>query len=231
MAAGAIVCLVAVAQALPGGVSEALAGARAAGKMRIFDFSLDPTRPFTLWAGIIGGGFLTLATHGTDHYLVQRLLVARSQRDAAIGLTLSGFLVLAQFILFMALGGTNFALMLAIARRGAVTIARPLRNPELRAYGMFLSILIAATALILWVWGAQMHDPLVGVTRDYSNPLRCLRDAAFNVTSLVTTTGYATADFQNWPKAAVVAIMMVVTLLTICFAALIYAYGRGRKTA
>jgi Na+/proline symporter len=102
--AGAIVCLVAVAQALPDGVSGALAAARAAGKLRVFDFSLDPTVPFTLWAGIVGGGFLTLATHGTDHYLVQRLLVARSQRDAALGLTLSGFLVLAQFVLFMVLG-------------------------------------------------------------------------------------------------------------------------------
>ncbi len=102
--AGAIVCLVAVAQALPDGVSAALAAARAAGKMQVFDLSFDPTTPFTLWAGIVGGGFLTLATHGTDHYLVQRLLVARSQRDAAIGLTLSGFLVMAQFVLFMVLG-------------------------------------------------------------------------------------------------------------------------------
>jgi SSS family transporter len=102
--AGALVCLVTVAQLVPGGVSGALAAAGAAGKTRVLDFSFDPTTPFTFWAGLIGGGFLTLATHGTDHYLVQRLLVARSQRDAAIGLTLSGFLVLAQFVMFMALG-------------------------------------------------------------------------------------------------------------------------------
>jgi Na+/proline symporter len=48
--------------------------------------------------------FLTLATHGTDHYLVQRLLVARSRRDASVGLVLSGFLVLVQFTLFLFLG-------------------------------------------------------------------------------------------------------------------------------
>jgi len=65
---------------------------------------LEWTRPYTLWAGIVGGAFLTLATHGTDHYLVQRLLVARSRRDASIGLVLSGFLVFAQFALFLLLG-------------------------------------------------------------------------------------------------------------------------------
>ena len=64
------------------------------GKLQVFDPSLDPTQPYTFWAGLIGGVFLTLATHGTDHYLVQRLLVARSRRDASIGLVLSGFLVL-----------------------------------------------------------------------------------------------------------------------------------------
>jgi Na+/proline symporter len=48
--------------------------------------------------------FLTIATHGTDHYLVQRFLVARSQRDAQIGLILSGLLVFAQFVLFLSLG-------------------------------------------------------------------------------------------------------------------------------
>ena len=108
--AGALVCLVAVIQLLPDGVAGAMAAARAAGKLQVIDTSFDPLRatwwaqPFTLCAGVIGGAFLTLATHGTDHYLVQRLLVAKSQRDAAIGLTVSGFLVMAQFALFLFLG-------------------------------------------------------------------------------------------------------------------------------
>ena len=93
--AGAIVCLVAVIHRLPdGGVGAAMAAASAAGKLALFDFSLDFRVPFTFWAGLVGGTFLTLATHGTDHYLVQRLLVARSQKDASAGLVLSGFLVM-----------------------------------------------------------------------------------------------------------------------------------------
>ena len=102
--AGAIVCLVAVIHRLPNGVGGAMAAASAAGKLALFNFSLDPRVPFTFWAGLIGGAFLTLATHGTDHYLVQRLLVARSQKDASTGLVISGFLVMAQFALFLFLG-------------------------------------------------------------------------------------------------------------------------------
>ena len=109
--AGAIVCLVAVIHRLPeGGVGAAMAAASAAGKLALFDFSLDFRVPFTFWAGLVGGTFLTLATHGTDHYLVQRLLVARSQKDASAGLVLSGFLVI-QFALFLFLGtlGAHYA--------------------------------------------------------------------------------------------------------------------------
>ena len=102
--AGALVCLVAVARLLPDGVGAAVAAAAAAGKLRVIDASWDLAQPYTLAAGIVGGVFLTLATHGTDHYLVQRLLVARSRRDASVGLVLSGFLVLAQFALFLFLG-------------------------------------------------------------------------------------------------------------------------------
>jgi SSS family transporter len=102
--AGAVVCLVAVVSRLPHGIAGALADAEAQGKLRALDLSLDPTVTYTLAAGVVGGLFLTLATHGTDHYLVQRVLVARSQREASRGLVLSGFLVFAQFALFLFLG-------------------------------------------------------------------------------------------------------------------------------
>jgi Na+/proline symporter len=102
--AGALVCVVAVIAALPDGVGGAMQAASAAGKLQVFDFAFDMSKPFTFWAGLLGGVFLTLATHGTDHYLVQRLLVARSQREASLALSLSGFIVFAQFVLFLFLG-------------------------------------------------------------------------------------------------------------------------------
>ena len=103
--AGAGIVAVGIIRVLPAGdVTSALSAAFEAGKMRVIDPTLSFGTTYTLWSGIIGGMFLTLATHGTDHYLVQRLLVARSARHASVGLVLSGFLVLAQFTLFLLIG-------------------------------------------------------------------------------------------------------------------------------
>jgi solute:Na+ symporter, SSS family len=107
--AGALVCLGAVIRALPGGVGGALDSARAAGKLQVLDFGFDLQQPYTFWAGLVGGAFLTLATHGTDHYLVQRLLVARNRQEAQLGLALTGPIVLVQFVLFLLLGTLMWA--------------------------------------------------------------------------------------------------------------------------
>ena len=101
---GALLILLAIVRRLPGGVAESLVSASAAGKLEVLNLSFDPAQAYTLWAGVLGGVFLTLATHGTDHYLVQRLLVARSARDAGRGLILSGFVVCGQFVLFLLVG-------------------------------------------------------------------------------------------------------------------------------
>ncbi len=106
--AGAGVILVTVSQVLPVGITAAAASLAEAGKLRVFDFSFDFTKTYTFWAGLIGGVFLTLATHGTDHYLVQRLLVARSVKAARTGLIVSGLIVAAQFAFFLFIGSLLF---------------------------------------------------------------------------------------------------------------------------
>jgi SSS family solute:Na+ symporter len=107
--AGAGVVFAALAARAEGGLAAALETAAAAGHLRVWDFTTDPARVYTFWAGLIGGIALTLATHGTDQYLVQRLLSARSARDASVGLVLSGFIVFAQFVLFLTIGALLFA--------------------------------------------------------------------------------------------------------------------------
>ncbi len=102
--AGAALVFVSLLAVIPGGWAEVVRTGSEAGKFRVFDLSLLWSRPYTLWAGIIGGVALTLSTHGTDQFLVQRLLAARSPREAARGLVLSGFLVFAQFVLFLVIG-------------------------------------------------------------------------------------------------------------------------------
>lgn len=103
-AAGAAAVGIAVYNRIDGGWPEIARVAGAAGKFAVLDLSFDFTRAYTLWAGICGGIALTLATHGTDQFLVQRLLAARSAREASRGLVLSGFLVFAQFIVFLLIG-------------------------------------------------------------------------------------------------------------------------------
>lgn len=76
-----------------------------------FNFSLpiDLTKTYTLWAGLLGGCFLTMSTHGTDQYLVQRYLCTDKPRHAAAALLSSGAIVLAQFIGFLLIGVLLFA--------------------------------------------------------------------------------------------------------------------------
>jgi Na+/proline symporter len=107
--AGALIVFFALLWQIPGGWGEVVRIGSAAGKFTVIDLSFDPKVAYTLWAGIAGGIALTLATHGTDQFLVQRLLSADSPKGAARGLVLSGFIVFAQFTLFLAIGAMLFA--------------------------------------------------------------------------------------------------------------------------
>ena len=91
------------------GLDEAIAAGSAADKFRLFDFSFDLTRNFTFWSGLIGGTFLTLSTHGTDQYLVQRYLCTDRPRSASKALLASGVVVLLQFAGFLFIGVLLFA--------------------------------------------------------------------------------------------------------------------------
>jgi len=90
---------------IPGGWTEVAHVAASAGdKLRVFHFALSATQKYTFWSGIIGGTFLTMASHGTDQTIVQRLLAARSERDSKRALLASGVIILVQFTLFLVIG-------------------------------------------------------------------------------------------------------------------------------
>ena len=74
-----------------------------------FSLPLDLTKTYTFWAGLIGGCFLTMSTHGTDQYLVQRYLCTDKPRRAALALLSSGAVVFAQFVGFLFIGVLLFA--------------------------------------------------------------------------------------------------------------------------
>ncbi|HZR63626.1 MAG TPA: sodium:solute symporter [Terriglobales bacterium] len=106
---GTVIGLVTIVHLVPGGWAHIEQLAAAGHKFQTFDFAWTLWKPYTFWAGLIGGTFLTMATHGTDQLIVQRLLAARNQRQSATALISSGAAILFQFWLFLLLGVMLFA--------------------------------------------------------------------------------------------------------------------------
>jgi SSS family transporter len=80
-----------------------------AGKTQLFDFGFASlsdliTSPYVFWTALIGGAIFAMASHGTDHLIVQRLLTCRNEADSKKALIASGFLVMVQFALFLWVG-------------------------------------------------------------------------------------------------------------------------------
>jgi SSS family transporter len=105
---GTLVGLFTILHFVPGGWSTIQQVAGEAGKFRVFDFSWNFYATYTFWSGLIGGAFLTTASHGTDQLIVQRLLAARNERQSKLALISSGVAVLAQFSLFLLVGTTLY---------------------------------------------------------------------------------------------------------------------------
>jgi solute:Na+ symporter, SSS family len=100
---GALFALWLIIQGCDGTWNEAMTRGWELGKFRWLD--LTPSlRSENLWVGLVGGAFLSLATHGTDQMMVQRYLSAKSLKDARLALLLCGPAVLLQFILFLMVG-------------------------------------------------------------------------------------------------------------------------------
>lgn len=101
---GAVVAMVAIQLAVPDGWSAVFEMSAAAGKLQVFDFTLDRSIPYTFFAGLFGGAALTMASHGTDQLIVQRLLTCTDLRSAQKALVGSGAVVIVQFVLFLMVG-------------------------------------------------------------------------------------------------------------------------------
>ncbi len=101
---GTLVGLATILHLVPGGWAAIHTAAASAGKLQVFDFRTSFWIPYTFWAGVIGGTFLTTASHGTDQLIVQRLLAARNQKQSVTALLSSGVAILFQFSLFLVVG-------------------------------------------------------------------------------------------------------------------------------
>ncbi len=107
---GTLVGLATILHLVPGGWPTVLRLAESAHKFRLFDTSFHLSTTYTLWSGILGGAFLTMASHGTDQLIVQRLLAARTEGESKLALMTSGAAVFFQFSLFLLIGVMLFVL-------------------------------------------------------------------------------------------------------------------------
>jgi len=101
---GSLVAAYMLITLIPGGWNEIYQAGSEAGKFQFVSFKWDFGLPFTFWAGVFGGTFLTMASHGTDQLLVQRLLTCKNEADSKKAIIFSGFVVLFQFALFLFIG-------------------------------------------------------------------------------------------------------------------------------
>jgi len=107
-------------------------------------------------------------------------------------------------IVFMALGGVNFALYYQLLRGRWRLVTR---DPELRLYfALITSGIVVVTVSLLM---ARQPLPLLDGTVVDPDVVGALRHSAFSVTSMATTTGYCTGDFGTWPALATGTLMFL----------------------
>ena len=96
---------------------------------------------------------------------------------------------------FMLLFGINFNLYYLLLLKNVRAVVK---SEELRAY---LGIVVGAIALIT-----------VNILHLYETPLRALRYAAFQVASIITTTGFVTANYELWPELSKTVILLLMII-------------------
>ncbi len=173
---GAVLAGLILLQLLPGGWQDLLTVGRQADKFVLLDFSTDWTRPYTIWAGLIGGAFFTMASHGADQLMVQRYLCSRSLREARLALVLSGIVVLLQFGLFLLIGVGLYVLH----AQGLLPLTDNIRNDEV--FGAFIVrslpmglvglVVAAVLAAAMSTLSSSLNSSANAFVTDFYRPLR-----------------------------------------------------------
>ncbi len=106
----AILAAIYLINLLPNGWTTVLQKAAEGDKLSIINFGFENgisgffSNPYTLIGGILGGAFLSMASHGTDQLIVQRLFATKNLKSAQKAIIGSGIIVIAQFAIFLVLG-------------------------------------------------------------------------------------------------------------------------------
>lgn len=112
---GAALALVILFQRIPAGLAAVGEYSNGVNKLALINWGFGCglkgffANPYTLIGSLIGGIFLSMASHGTDQLIVQRLLTTKTVKDSQKALIASGVIVIIQFTLFLLVGLMLFA--------------------------------------------------------------------------------------------------------------------------
>jgi SSS family transporter len=163
---GAVIAGAILVGHLPASVTTYLEVGTQADKFRLFDFSFEANKAYTFWAGLIGGAFFSMATHGADQIMVQRYLCARSLGQARTALVLSGIVVFLQFLLFLLIGIGLYALV----QTGGLSLSPGTKNDAV--FGQFI-----VTSLPVGVIGIVVAAVLAAAMSTLSSSLNSSANA------------------------------------------------------
>jgi Na+/proline symporter len=179
---GGISAIVLLGTLVNGGWGSIVSTAAAAGKLHAIDFYTGFDRPHTIFAGLIGGAFLSMASHGADQLIVQRLLSARTLRDAQRAIIGSGVVVILQFTLFLMIGVGLWVLYegRAFPKADDVFPTFILQHMPHGLLGLVLAAILAATmsthsGAINSLAAASTHDIYLPLTRRSPDDPQTLR--------------------------------------------------------
>jgi len=120
---GAAVCALVIGMNMLPDAGASVADLVEKGKLLIVN--INPGKGYTLWGGIIGGAMLSMASHGTDQLIVQRILSCKSTADSKKAMIGSGLVVFLQFVIFLFIGA-----MLYMVWNGASLEALSITKPD-----------------------------------------------------------------------------------------------------
>jgi solute:Na+ symporter, SSS family len=191
---GTIVGVGVILHYVPGGWAHIHQTAATYGKLRVFDFTPAFRKPYTFWAGLIGGSFFTIASHGTDQLIVQRLLAARNRRQSALALILSGVAIFFLFALFLLLGLMLFAYyLLPVSRFGTADRIYPTFIVTRMPHGISALLIAAILAAAMSNLSAALSALSSSTILDFYLRLRPQTDERRRMTlSRLTTVLWAT---------------------------------------
>lgn len=152
---GAVVALVYIVSALPGGLGEALSTAASADKLRVFDFRFDAADATTFWLGNLFAFVLGIATGGADQDIAQRALACPDAGRARVAVMAAGAADLVSTALFLSVGAALYAYYAAFPQDAVATLVAEGRHDYVFAHfiryelpaglrGMLVAALLAA---------------------------------------------------------------------------------------